>query len=72
MSPIRARSDGVVMPAFQPSTIFFRICPGRHFAEASLFINIARVLHVFVISPPLDERGEVIRVEPKMKDGILS
>lgn len=33
---------------------------------------MARVLHVFDISPPLDARGDDIRVEPKMKDGILS
>ncbi len=50
----------------------YRICPGRYFAEAALFINIARVLHVFDIGPPLDEHGEVIQVEPKMKNGILS
>ena len=49
-----------------------RICPGRYFAEAALFVNMARVLHVFDISPPLDARREVIRVEPRMKDGILS
>ena len=49
-----------------------RICPGRYFAEAALFLNMARVLHVFDISPPLDERGQVIAIQPKMKDGILS
>ncbi|OSD07365.1 CyP450 monooxygenase [Trametes coccinea BRFM310] len=39
-----------------------RICPGRHFALASLFINIASLLHVFDITPPLDENGQPIRV----------
>ena len=48
------------------------ICPGRYFAQASLFLNIARVLHVLDIGPPIDEGGETIRVEPRMKDGILS
>ncbi|PIL22785.1 cytochrome P450 [Ganoderma sinense ZZ0214-1] len=75
--PERFLKDGQLNPDVRdPATVAFgfgrRICPGRHFAEASLFINIARVLHVFIIGPPLDERGEVIRVEPKMKDGILS
>ena len=32
-----------------------RICPGRYYADASLFINIAMILHVFDISPPLDK-----------------
>ncbi|KAI0373686.1 cytochrome P450 [Pilatotrama ljubarskyi] len=49
-----------------------RICPGRHFAEASLFINIAMVLHVFNIEPPLDDNGRPIAVEPRMSDGIMS
>ncbi|KAM5539491.1 hypothetical protein V8D89_006943 [Ganoderma adspersum] len=75
--PERFLKDGKLNPDVRdPATVAFgfgrRICPGRHFAEASLFINIARVLHVFAIGPPLDECGEVIRVEPKMKDGILS
>ncbi|RPD62686.1 CyP450 monooxygenase [Lentinus tigrinus ALCF2SS1-7] len=75
--PERFIKDGKLNPDVRdPGTAAFgfgrRICPGRHFAEAALFVNIARVLHVFDIGPPLDERGEVINVEPKMKDGILS
>ncbi|KAI0357497.1 cytochrome P450 [Trametes cingulata] len=49
-----------------------RICPGRHFAEGSLFINIAMVLHVFNIEPPLDHDGRPIVVEPRMCDGLMS
>lgn len=49
-----------------------RICPGRYFADAALFLNVARVLHVFDISPPRDAAGQPIRIEPKMKDGFLS
>ncbi|TFK83547.1 cytochrome P450 [Polyporus arcularius HHB13444] len=75
--PERFLKDGKLNPDVRdPGTAAFgfgrRICPGRFFAEAALFINIARVLHVFDIGPPLDEHGEVIQVEPKMKDGILS
>ncbi|OBZ67818.1 O-methylsterigmatocystin oxidoreductase [Grifola frondosa] len=29
-----------------------RICPGRHLADATFFINVASVLHVYNISPP--------------------
>jgi hypothetical protein len=37
-----------------------RICPGMHFADASLFITIASILAVFDISKALDEQGEEI------------
>ncbi|KAI0712492.1 cytochrome P450 [Earliella scabrosa] len=75
--PERFLKDGKLNPDIRdPATAAFgfgrRICPGRYFAEAALFLNMARVLHVFDISPPLDERGQVIAIEPKMKDGILS
>ena len=49
-----------------------RICPGRYFADAALFINIASVLHVFDIGPPLDEKGDPIHIKMKMSDGFLS
>ncbi|RDX52094.1 cytochrome P450 [Lentinus brumalis] len=42
-----------------------RICPGRYFAEAALFIYIASVLHTLDISPPLDEDARPIRIEPQ-------
>ena len=49
-----------------------RVCPGRHFADDSLFINIALVLHVFSITPPLDEAGKAITIEPRMTNGFVS
>ncbi|OBZ67581.1 O-methylsterigmatocystin oxidoreductase [Grifola frondosa] len=59
-----------------PSTIAFgygrRICPGRNFAESSLFINIATVLHVFDIIPAVGANGETIPVEARMTSGFLS
>ena len=51
---------------------FVRICPGRYYADASLFVNVAMVLHVFNIVPPLDKDGREIKIEPKMTNGILS
>ena len=49
-----------------------RMCPGRHFAEASVFINVASVLHVFDIGPPLDEKVRPIKLELEATDGLLS
>ncbi|KAI0752766.1 cytochrome P450 [Daedaleopsis nitida] len=49
-----------------------RICPGRYFADAALFINVASVLHVFDITAPLDENGQTIKINPGMTDGLLS
>ena len=48
-----------------------RVCPGRHFGEAGLFINMAMVLHVFDISPSLDESGKEIIIEPKLSGSFL-
>ncbi|PPQ78910.1 hypothetical protein CVT25_002370 [Psilocybe cyanescens] len=39
-----------------------RICPGAHFAEMSLFLNISNILAIFDISKPLDSSG--LPVEP--------
>ncbi|KAH9924289.1 CyP450 monooxygenase [Epithele typhae] len=69
--------DGQLDPAVRdPSKYTFgygrRICPGKHFADASLFINMATVLHVFDISPPPDEDGKPVRIEPRMTNGIMS
>jgi cytochrome P450 len=36
-----------------------RICPGRHFANRTLFLRIATVLATFNIEPGVNERGEV-------------
>ena len=65
------------MPCSAPSLrtlVFFRIriCPGRHFAAASLFIYCASVLHVFDIMPPKDRGGNAMPVEYKAKDDLLS
>ncbi|RDX45834.1 cytochrome P450 [Lentinus brumalis] len=49
-----------------------RICPGRYFAEAAVFINVAAALHVFDITPPVDDAGKPINIIPTMTDGILT
>jgi len=51
-----------------------RICPGRYFSDDSLFIFIALILSVSNINPPVDERGNVIKLSPvpEMTGGALS
>ncbi|KAL7277362.1 hypothetical protein ACG7TL_009222 [Trametes sanguinea] len=40
-----------------------RICPGRHLANASLFITVASVLHAFTIEAPIGDDGSPVQVE---------
>ncbi|KAM5532989.1 hypothetical protein V8D89_013331 [Ganoderma adspersum] len=49
-----------------------RICPGRHYAEAALFINVASILHTFDITPPLDTGGRPIALDHRMTPGFIS
>ena len=60
-------------PILQTLVLFrIRICPGRHFAAASLFIYCASVLHVFDIMPPKDENGNPVAMEYRPKDDLVS
>ncbi|TFK86630.1 cytochrome P450 [Polyporus arcularius HHB13444] len=75
--PERYLTNGVPNPnAPNPEDVVFgygrRICLGRHLAHASLFMNIASVLHVFKITKPLDANGQPKKVEVKMSNGFLS
>lgn len=49
-----------------------RICAGRHFAEASLLIYCASILHVFNIRPPFDEHGVPTKLKYRATDGMVS
>ncbi|KAI0676609.1 CyP450 monooxygenase [Trametes maxima] len=49
-----------------------RVCPGRHFAEASLFLTIACVLHTLDVSAPLDAHGNPVRPAGKVTSGVIS
>ncbi|KAI0336743.1 CyP450 monooxygenase [Cubamyces sp. BRFM 1775] len=69
--------DGSLDPqVLDPSEYAFgygrRICPGRHFAQSSLFLIVASVLHTFSISAPLDENGAPKKLEAKMTSGLIS
>ncbi|OJT11861.1 O-methylsterigmatocystin oxidoreductase [Trametes pubescens] len=75
-NPERFLKDGKINPAVQdPNTFVFgygrRICPGRHFAEASLFIMIASVLHTLAIDQAVDEHGNTIQPVAKMTYGVI-
>ncbi|KAI0712483.1 cytochrome P450 [Earliella scabrosa] len=75
--PDRFIRDGKLDPSVRdPRDFVFgfgrRICPGRHFAEAGLFINMAMILHVFDITPPMDENGKEIIIEPKLTGSFLT
>jgi len=50
-----------------------RICPGRHFVDATLFIVISSVLSVFNVTKAKDENGHDIPVKPVMttRSGIV-
>ncbi|CAE6394224.1 unnamed protein product [Rhizoctonia solani] len=43
-----------------------RICPGQHFAEASLFLAIATILAIFDIQPAKDKQGNRIIPDSKL------
>ncbi|EJF55960.1 cytochrome P450 [Dichomitus squalens LYAD-421 SS1] len=77
--PERYLRDGKIDPDVQdPAGIAFgygrRICPGRHFAEASLFAVVSKLLHTMSIEPPRDESGQPIDLAKtvKMTHGIIS
>ncbi|KAI0631054.1 CyP450 monooxygenase [Trametes polyzona] len=70
------KADGTLDPSVRdPQKYAFgfgrRICPGRHFADASLFIIVSSVLHAFDIAPPLDAHGEPIKLERKVTADLL-
>ncbi|EJD49567.1 cytochrome P450 [Auricularia subglabra TFB-10046 SS5] len=49
-----------------------RICPGLHFAQVSLQLNMASVLSVFDILKPLDDAGREVSPTPGFTTGITS
>ncbi|EIW55459.1 cytochrome P450 [Trametes versicolor FP-101664 SS1] len=75
--PERFLKDGKLNPDISdPSEFAFgygrRICPGRHFAEASLFLTVSSVLHTLSVTPPLDVAGKPQRPKIKMTAGLVS
>ena len=52
--------------------LYSRVCPGRHFALASIFIYCASVLHTFDVMPPKDENGNPVVMEYRRKYELAS
>ncbi|EJD42933.1 PAH-inducible cytochrome P450 monooxygenase PC-PAH 3 [Auricularia subglabra TFB-10046 SS5] len=59
-----------------PRTIMFgfgrRICPGRHFADDSMWLTVATVLACFNISPAKDDGGKYFVPDGAMRSGLVS
>ncbi|KAI0754716.1 cytochrome P450 98A3 [Daedaleopsis nitida] len=75
--PDRYLKDGNFDPNVRdPATIVFgfgrRICPGRYFAEATMFLFIASVLSAFEITPMVDDDGRPVHIQPRQATGIIS
>lgn len=49
-----------------------RICPGRFFADAGLYLNVARSLAVFNIRKAVGEDGKEVEVDVRPTPGILA
>ncbi|KAF9473301.1 cytochrome P450 [Pholiota conissans] len=81
-NPLRFMGEGSqgtwqhISPGEPLSTVFGygrRFCPGRHMAEAHIWISIASILSVFDIRPALDADGQPIKVEPAFSSkGLIS
>ncbi|KAI9041395.1 cytochrome P450 [Aspergillus affinis] len=49
-----------------------RICPGRFFADSSLYLNIAQSLAAFTMAKAVDKDDKEIEVDVKPKPGMLT
>ncbi|KAK5994113.1 Cytochrome P450 monooxygenase CLM2 [Cladobotryum mycophilum] len=49
-----------------------RVCPGRYFADTSLFLAIAHLLTVFNFEKKKDEQGNVMEPNPGFQKGAVS
>ncbi|KAF9223709.1 cytochrome P450 [Gyrodon lividus] len=49
-----------------------RVCVGRHFADASVWIAIVHLLAAFKFMKPLDENGDEKYPDPEWSTGLIS
>ncbi|KAJ8469185.1 hypothetical protein ONZ51_g9161 [Trametes cubensis] len=75
--PERFLKNGQLDPdVLDPTNFAFgygrRICPGRHFAEGSLFLIAASVLHTLSVSPPVDENGVPMDIDCGVVSGVIA
>ncbi|KAI6003412.1 cytochrome P450 [Pisolithus marmoratus] len=69
-------SDGQLSPeARQNNSIFFgfgkRVCPGRYFADHSLWAATATMLSAFTFDDAKDSSGKYIGMEPVFRNGLI-
>ena len=52
----------------------YRICPGRFFAESSVYAALTSILHTMKVEAPLDAHGKPINLKDtvKMSHGVIS
>ena len=68
--------DGSMNPtAPDPGDVVFgfgrRICPGRHLANASIFLAVASILSTFKIKEAYDDRGQVLKARVEYTPGLV-
>ncbi len=59
---------------FPSMSLGSRICPGRYFAEGSVYAVVTGILHTMHIEAPRDARGTPINLKDtvKMTHGVIS
>ncbi|KAL7284541.1 hypothetical protein ACG7TL_001833 [Trametes sanguinea] len=70
-SPSPEKPEGEPDPARAAFGFGRRICPGRFFAEDSLFLTIASMLHVFTIAPPEGKTATEVFNGVKWSSGLV-
>ena len=63
-SVMRCTSYGLNLP--------ISMCPGKHFAENSLYILASCLLAVYDITPPVDDQGNSIELKPEFTSALAS
>ena len=63
-SVMRCTSYGLNLPT--------SMYPGKHFANNLLYILASCLLAVYDITPPIDDRGNVIELKPEFTSALIS
>ncbi|KAI0057368.1 cytochrome P450 [Artomyces pyxidatus] len=62
-------------PAQDPKTYCFgfgrRVCPGTHLADVSVWINVAKAIAAFQVSPSIGPDGKPILPTPEIAGGVI-
>ena len=58
--------------SYESLPIFLRVCPGRHLSDNTLYSTVSCLLAVYDIKPPVDDQGNIIKLNPDFTNGFLS